>query len=232
NSSIQAEDGKLPTEQSLADAYGVSRVCMRQSMAELEKDGLIVRFRRKGSFVKTSPKPIMHNLDLPDSFPDKSVRKYIDKNPEILELRCFDTTYPHISEALHYEGKIFYIKRIMKVDGNPIAVNRIWIPELFTPDLDKRGLCVDGSLSKTLDTIYHLKAHRRENIVEALRPSGSEVDALKITYDTLILQITSTSFLQDDTPYEHSVTSWIGDSIRLKMDITDIEHGLQFSKKD
>ncbi|MEG7531899.1 MAG: GntR family transcriptional regulator, partial [Hungatella sp.] len=35
NSSIQAEDGKLPTEQSLADAYGVSRVCMRQSMAEL-----------------------------------------------------------------------------------------------------------------------------------------------------------------------------------------------------
>lgn len=35
----------------------------------------------------------------------------------------------------------------------------------------------------------------------------------------------------DDTPFEHSVTSWIGDSIRLKMEVYDIEHGIEFSKK-
>ena len=228
---METKEGKLPPEQELAQRYGVSRVCMRQAMAELEKDGIIVRYRSKGTFLNSSPKPIMHNLELPASANNQSVRKYIDKNPEIIQLSCFDTTYPHISEALGYQGKIYYIKRVMKVDGNPIAVNRIWIPQHFTPGLEENGLSVEGSLSKTLDQVYNLQAHRRENIVEALRPTGSEVDLLKITYDTLILQITSTSFTKDNVPYEYSETSWIGDSIRLKMEITDIEHGLQFSRK-
>lgn len=223
-------DGKLPAEQELAREYQVSRVCMRQAMAELEKDGLIVRYRGRGSFVKESPKPIMHSLDLPESMSKQSVRKYIDKNPDIIELCHFDTTYPHISEALGYQGGIFYIKRIMRVDGNPISVNRIWIPDKFAPGLDEKGLCVEGSLSKTLSQEYKLKAHHRSNIIEVLRPSSTEVELLKITYDTLILQVTSTSYLEDDTPYEHSVTSWIGDSIRLKIDVFDIEHGLEFSR--
>ncbi len=225
------EEGKLPPEQELARTYNVSRVCMRQAMAELEKDGLIVRYRGRGSFVNMSPKPIMQNLDLPTSMSRQSVRQYIDKCPEIVELRHFETTYEHISEALNYQGGIFYIKRIMKVDGTPIAVNRIWIPEKFAPDLDKNGLSVEGSLSKTLNQVYHLKAGHRSNVIEAVRPSVSEVELLKITYETLILQVTSTSFLADNTPFEHSVTSWIGDAIRLKMDVYDIDYGLEFSKK-
>lgn len=44
--------------------------------------------------------------------------------------------------------------------------------------------------------------------------------------------MTSTSFLEDDTPFEYSDTSQIGDSIRLKMDVCDIEHGIGFSKND
>lgn len=53
---------------------------------------------------------------------------------------------------------------------------------------------------------------------------------MKITYDTLILQITSKSFLKSDIPYEYSVTSWIGDAIRLEVDVEDIEHGIKFLK--
>lgn len=49
------ENGKLPAEKDLAEAYKVSRVTMRQAIAELEKDGLIVRFRGRGSFLKSQP---------------------------------------------------------------------------------------------------------------------------------------------------------------------------------
>ena len=71
---------------------------------------------------------------------------------------------------------------------------------------------------------------RRENVIEAVRPSVSDIELLKITYDTLILQITSKSFLKDNLPYEYSVTSWIGDAIRLEVDVEDIEHGITFLK--
>ena len=136
---------------------------------------------------------------------------------------------PEIGENLNYDGPIFYIKRIFRVNGNPIAVNRIWLPEKFTPQLDIVGLCVDNSLSKTLSQHYGIKILHRTNIVEAVRPSPTEVDLLKITYDTLILQISSTSFTENNVPYEFSRTSWIGDAIRLKVDVTDIEHSLEIA---
>ena len=129
------ENGKLPAEKELAESYKVSRVTMRQAIAEL--DGLIVRYRGRGSFLKSQPNPILHKLGLPG----QAGRVRIDKSPEIVELSHFDTTYEHIGRALNYEGDIFFIKRIFRVDGNPIAINRIWIPAVFTPELDKKGLC-------------------------------------------------------------------------------------------
>lgn len=88
---------------------------------------------------------------------------------------------------------------------------------------------MDNSLSKTLSQHYGIKILHRTNIVEAVRPSPTEVDLLKITYDTLILQISSTSFTENNVPYEFSRTSWIGDAIRLKVDVTDIEHSLEIA---
>ena len=58
---------------------------------------------------------------------------------------------------------------------------------------------------------------------------STEIELLKITYDTLILQISSTSFTEGNVPYEFSRTSWIGDAIRLKVDVTDIEHSLEIA---
>ncbi len=106
---------------------------------------------------------------------------------------------------LNYDAR-FSTSTNFPVNGNPIAVNRIWLPEKFTPQLDIVGLCVDNSLSKTLSQHYGIKILHRTNIVEAVRPSPTEVDLLKITYDTLILQISSTSFTENNVPYEFSRT--------------------------
>ena len=226
---IQDDEQKLPSERDLAEEYGVSRVTMRQALAELEKDGIIIRERGRGSFVNERPRPILQQLKLPSDKIVQSSRSFVDPHPEVVQLTRFEQTDPEIGENLNYSGPIFYIKRIFRVNGNPIAVNRIWLPEKFTPQLDIVGLCVDNSLSKTLSQHYGIKILHRTNIVEAVRPSPSEVDLLKITYDTLILQISSTSFTENDIPYEFSRTSWIGDAIRLKVDVTDIEHSLEIA---
>ncbi|GAA4664665.1 GntR family transcriptional regulator [Streptomyces chumphonensis] len=43
---------RLPTEEALAEHYGVSVLTMRQALKELETEGLITRYRRRGTFIE------------------------------------------------------------------------------------------------------------------------------------------------------------------------------------
>ena len=48
-------DSKIPTVKELADQCGVASMTIRQALDLLEADGLIERFRAKGTFVKKQP---------------------------------------------------------------------------------------------------------------------------------------------------------------------------------
>jgi GntR family transcriptional regulator len=46
---------QIPTVDKLAEEYGVAKLTIRQALGLLEQDGLIDRFRAKGTFVKAQP---------------------------------------------------------------------------------------------------------------------------------------------------------------------------------
>ena len=48
---------RLPTEEQLADHYGVSVLTMRQALKELADEGLISRHRRRGTFIAADSRP-------------------------------------------------------------------------------------------------------------------------------------------------------------------------------
>ncbi len=50
-------DGRTPTVDDLSDEYGVARATIRQALGSLEDEGLIERFRAKGTFVRRKPMP-------------------------------------------------------------------------------------------------------------------------------------------------------------------------------
>ncbi|QLE71381.1 GntR family transcriptional regulator [Streptomyces rectiverticillatus] len=49
---------RLPTEDALAEHYGVSVLTMRQALKELEAEGLISRHRRRGTFIEPSARRV------------------------------------------------------------------------------------------------------------------------------------------------------------------------------
>src|SRR5205085_2878812 len=50
-------DGKLPTEVELAKQLGVSRATVRLAAENLQREGLLVKIRRKGTFLKAPRMP-------------------------------------------------------------------------------------------------------------------------------------------------------------------------------
>ena len=52
---VWGEGSRIPTVDELAAEYGVARATIRQALDQIEADGLIERFRAKGTFVRRGP---------------------------------------------------------------------------------------------------------------------------------------------------------------------------------
>ncbi len=225
---IQRQEWKngdqLPPEPELAKEYNVSRVTLRQALAELTKDGLLVRFQGKGTFINDIPKPIVHDLSLPLEFAGHLHKLGYHTTSRILEHKVFNDPLLNVIEHLKIlsDQPVAYLKRLLLINNQPVAINRSWFSERLTPGISQQDL-IDGSLSGTLSQRYHLVPIRSENWMEVVRAAEKEAYLLNTYHDTPIMLLTAVSYLSDDTPLEYSITSWLGDSIRFQYNIDLID---------
>ncbi len=211
---------RITPEETLATEYGVSRVTMRQALAELVKDGLLARQQGRGTFVKQIPQPLVHNFNVPILFAGQLRRLGHTLNHKVLERGVFSGPQPHVAERLRLEPSqpVAYLKRLLLIDEQPMAVNRSWFSEEQVPGIATEEL-VEGSLSSTLAKRYNFVPVRAENLIEVARATESEARWLETPRDTPLLILTSTSFLDADIPLEYSVTAWLGDNIRFHFEV-------------
>lgn len=211
---------KLPSEMALSDHYAVSRITLRQALAELEQEGLITKQRGKGIFVSASPAPIIHDFSLPSALQAKLGQKGINLEANVL---LIEESRPVASInqmlGLGPDEKLVFIKRTFLVEGKPIGLNRSWLPLKLVPDIVKKGL-IDGHLSITLTKRYKLTPTKIENSIEAVRPAGEDLKIFNVPYDSPTILITSVSYLADQTPCEYSTTIWLSDSVKFRYSLS------------
>lgn len=208
---------RLPTEMELAEQYEVSRITLRQAMAELEKDGIIVKQRGRGTFIHAEPAPFVTKLNYL-LVSDDQARENHSVTAKMLEQRVVTDLFPAVYEHLQLrpEEQALYVKRLFILNGCPVAIGRSHIPAYLVPGLEHKKL-INNSLSTTLRKEYHLKPLRVEDYIEAVRATQAECVLLKCTHDTPLILIEGTSYLENGEPLEYSCTLWAGDSVRFHL---------------
>jgi len=207
---------QLPSEADLAIQYDVSRVTLRQALAELEKDGIIKKYRGKGAFVNTEPIPFVHDLSYVLVSGDRIVQQGFTMTAQVLELELVTDLFDDICESLQIANSesAVYLKRLFLLDGKPTAIGRSWLPASLVPELEKLGL-YNNSLSKTLTERYKLTPVKIEDYLEVVRATQSERKLLESSYDSPLILIKGTSYLENGIPLEMSNTLWLGDTVRF-----------------
>jgi GntR family transcriptional regulator len=208
---------RIEPELSLARAYAVSRVTVRQALAELAKDDLVERRRGSGTYVRPGRRPLVYDLNLTLGAYAARIRELgFTNRAEVIESALIHPPPELLREALGMapDGQVVYLLRRIYINEQPAAMYRSWFDAAVVPGIERsRGL--EGSLSDTLEREYGFVPARADLYLEVVRATREEALLAATSTDAPLLLVTSTSYLSDGRPLEHSQTAWMGDRVRF-----------------
>jgi GntR family transcriptional regulator len=195
------EDGQLvASENDLQRTYGVSRATVRRTMELLVNEGFLEKKRGKGTFVK---RPVIEeNLPVLKSFTEEMEGRDARKRVITAEYIRPPRRVKEIL-GLFPDEQVFFLKRLMIVDGSPLGILYSYVPGRY-----KLGL--DHDYSKSL---YRILEHRgiriseADQIIEASMATREEVDllGLKASFPTLVIRRIAYSGGGDPVEYVRGV---------------------------
>ncbi|MDU7963496.1 MAG: GntR family transcriptional regulator [Clostridium perfringens] len=112
----------IASERELTEAYGVSRMTVRQALGELVQEGLLVREKGKGTFV-CEPKVKQEDMMSFSEIIKKAGRSLITK---VIDFEVINTP-EELADTFDVE-KIYKINRLRLVDGEAVANEVVYIP--------------------------------------------------------------------------------------------------------
>jgi len=131
---------KIPNEYELCKMYNVSRITVRQALAELTKKGYLVRKQGSGTYVSI-PK-IEQNLTSFYSFTEEFKKKGFSPSSKVLEfhLQISRKEIAHKLGLSEGNREVYYIKRLRFADNIPVALESTYIPAALFRDLKEEDL--------------------------------------------------------------------------------------------
>jgi len=136
---VIAPGDALPTEQTLCDQFGVSRITVRRALADLAEQGYIERRQGVGSFVRQHPPADVSSAGR--SYMEGLRQTQFETEVDVVEL---GTRRPPraIAEVLETSGELLQIVRVRRQrrTGEPLIVSDAWLPAELADTLTESAL--------------------------------------------------------------------------------------------
>lgn len=197
-----AVGAKLPTEAELGEQFGISRIVVREALADLVRSGLIYKIKGRGAFVSARERD-EDFVSTVLGFSDEMERKGRSVRTQVLvqELRA-----PNLLEAhalgLGDADLVIALKRLRSVDGELQLLVETAVPADLAPGLHRVKL-ENRSLYDVLRRQYGLRIVRAERWIDAVLPDASVCALLEMAEPEPLLRIESIAYSSSGRPLEH-----------------------------
>jgi GntR family transcriptional regulator len=216
---------RIAPELALAREYDVSRVTVRQAIAELVKDDMLERRRGSGTYVRDRQRPLVYDLNLTvGALASRWRDVHFDNRAEVIEAGIVEPPPEELRHRLQIprSGRVAYMVRRVFINDHPTVLYRSWFNGELVPALEVSPR-LSGSLSIVLAEDYRLSPIRSETELEVVRPTREETKLLQVASDIPMVVVTATTYLQDGRPLEHAQLAWLGDRVRFHITAYDGE---------
>ena len=134
---------KIPAEAQLCVLYEVSRITVRKAIEELVRNGYLIRYQGKGTFVASSS--IEQKLSKFYSFSESLLQKGKKEHVKMLSFSVENADKAAAGQLSMEDGeKMFMVVRLRSVDETIYAVETSYIPLRLCPSLTKKDIMEKG----------------------------------------------------------------------------------------
>ena len=211
-SGVYKSGEQLALEREMCEQYGVSRITIKKAVDQLVKEGLVVKRRGSGTFVKSLGNEEVHDISMANQFTGFS--KVFEGHKVTTRIIRFDIIHPspEVAEKLNIttDDFVYDIVRLRKVDGEPVVIEYTNMPIELIPGIKREVL--ENSIYGYIEGQLHFKIQSAHRFIRALLPTPQEEELLQIEHGTMpILEVEQTAFLDDGRAFEYSKAHHRGD---------------------
>lgn len=163
---FKAGDQMVP-ENELCQILRISRTTVRLAMNELLEEGLIIRFRGKGSFVAEDK--IRRKLDSMYNFTDSMLEQRISPSSRVLSASIVSPDALTCEKLMltHGQNKVFQLVRLRCGNGVPLLLEKTHIPVDLCAGIERTDFS-NSSLYNVLKVRFGLDIYHAVETLEAI----------------------------------------------------------------
>ncbi|WP_134702581.1 GntR family transcriptional regulator [Ammoniphilus sp. YIM 78166] len=210
----------IPSERELCEAYGISRMTVRQAVNNLVNDGYLVRQQGRGTFV--SKGKMEQGLRGVTSFSEDMRARGMVPSTKLLHFGLIRAKKPLAEKlGLSEEAPIYEVKRVRLADGIPMAYEISYLSASLLPGFSAEA--AEGSIYEYVENILQLKIGNAHQVLEASLARGSECEILELEQGAPVLLIQRKTYLTDGVPLEIVKSVYPGDRYKFVIDMQRTE---------
>ena len=215
---LKPGDQMIP-ENALCEILKVSRTTVRQSMNRLVEEGLLVRYRGKGSFI-ASPK-IQRNINYLYNFTDDMISLGATPSSTIIKADVIEKPPDAVIQALQLsqgQQTTFFLDRLRCANTEPILWERTYVPYFLCRGIELYPF-ENISLYHVLCERFSLNLYHAIETLEAVIINKDEAANLHCEPRVAGYKIQRISYLDSGLPFEFTMSVTRADRCVFQVDL-------------
>jgi GntR family transcriptional regulator len=211
----EAAIGKLlPSEAECAERLQISRPTVRQAMAHLLSQGLIMREKGRGTFVA----PLKLEHDVTHAFEDDMHAAHQTIEYEVLDWTQLPPP-PEVAAVFGNNGSDYYVlRRTRSVSGQLVGLEERYLPLDVAARIQVEHL-TDHAILGLVERAGGPKPARLNVEVSSIGADRSLARVLGIRPGTPLLQRTTTFLASGGRPFMHGTVTFLGDRYTFRFSV-------------
>ena len=210
-------DQKLPSEKEMGETFQASKLTIKKAIDILVSEGLIVKRRGSGTFVKSLSVEEMERLIVDNQMrgttafhPDKAVTS------KVLQFEIVSVAEKVASKLNVPLGtQVYEIYRVRLVNKQPTVIEKTFMPVSIIPGLRQKDL--EGSVYAYIEDKLGLRIESGHRTISVRKAKEIEVTELNLEEGDPVGVAEQIGFLSNGAPFEYSISVHRYDQFSVEM---------------